>query len=182
VAALLLLCLAAVPLAVLAVNVPDALLALGCLFVATYCAWLAVTRRGALRLVALAGIVLALAGLGLTAWDHRIELTATVVALVLFGLLARAAVRGASARAGSRPVPPARHLVLVINPVQASEPVPLGLEGEAVRMAPPLRFVCRPWALRVRLPARARGVSPAGAAVSLSRRDLERLIRIAAGR
>jgi diacylglycerol kinase family enzyme len=66
--------------------------------------------------------------------------------------------------------------------VQASEPVPLGLDGEAVRMAPPLRFVCRPGALRVRLPSRARGVSPAGAAVSLSRRDLERLIRIAAGR
>jgi hypothetical protein len=40
-----------------------------------------VTRRGALRLVALAGIVLALAGLGLTAWDHRIELTATAVSL-----------------------------------------------------------------------------------------------------
>jgi hypothetical protein len=33
-----------------------------------------------------------------------------------------------------------------------------------------------------RLPARAPGVSPAGAAVSLSRRDGERLIRIAAGR
>jgi hypothetical protein len=46
-----------------------------------------------------------------------------------------------------------------------------------------LRFRTRPGAaLRVRLPARARGISPAGAAVSLSRRDLERLVRIAAGR
>jgi hypothetical protein len=60
--------------------------------------------------------------------------------------------------------------------------VPVGLDGEAVRMAPPLRFATRPGALRVRLPAGAPGVSPAGAAVTLSRRDLERLLRIAAGR
>jgi diacylglycerol kinase family enzyme len=67
--------------------------------------------------------------------------------------------------------------------VRSVEPlVALGLGGEAVRMAPPLRFTTRPGALRVRLPASAPGVSPAGAAVSLSRRDVERLIRIAAGR
>jgi diacylglycerol kinase family enzyme len=66
--------------------------------------------------------------------------------------------------------------------VTAAGPVPVGLDGEAVRMTPPLRFATRPGALRVRLPARAPGVSPAGAAVSLSRRDLGRLLRLAAGR
>jgi diacylglycerol kinase family enzyme len=421
VAALLLLGFAVLPFLVLAVNVPDLLLAVGCLAAAVYCVWLLVTRHSIVRLLAVPGVALALAGLVAIGWDHRVELTLWIVTLALFGLAARAAVHGGRSGVAPHPVPPARHGVLVVNPrsgngkaarvglageaarrgvrtvtlrpgddlrdlvermidagadvvgmaggdgsqavvaavaserdvahvcvpagtrnhfaldlgldrddpvgaldaftdgverrvdlaavngrifvnnvslglyagvvqsdayrgaklgtwrrllpellrepgdlrfdgpdgpgqqgatlvlvsnnpyelrrlrvagsrprldsgtlgilsarlqdadgfarfatlsavgqewrmrgvrqwsapgfeVQASEPVPVGLDGEAVRMAPPLQFVSRPGALRVRLPARARGVSPAGAAVSLSRRDLRRLIRIAAGR
>ena len=60
--------------------------------------------------------------------------------------------------------------------VDSTGPVALGIDGEAVRMAPPLRFESRPGALRVRLPAAARGLSPSAAAVGLSRRDLRRLV------
>jgi len=58
----------------------------------------------------------------------------------------------------------------------------LGIDGEAVRMTPPLRFESRPGALRVRLPATASGLSPSAAAVGMSGRDLRRLVAIAAGR
>jgi diacylglycerol kinase family enzyme len=66
--------------------------------------------------------------------------------------------------------------------VRASSPVPVGLDGEALMLEPPLRFVSLPGALRVRLPRHARGVSPAGAAVTLTRRNLWALVRIAAGK
>ena len=66
--------------------------------------------------------------------------------------------------------------------IRAEEPVAVGLDGEALMLAPPLRFVSLPGALRIRLPRQARGVSPAAAAVPLTRRNLEALLRIAAGR
>jgi diacylglycerol kinase family enzyme len=66
--------------------------------------------------------------------------------------------------------------------IRAEQPVAVGLDGEALTLAPPLRFVSLPGALRVRLPRQARGVSPAAAAVPLTRRSLEALVRIAAGR
>jgi diacylglycerol kinase family enzyme len=66
--------------------------------------------------------------------------------------------------------------------VRAVAPVAVGLDGEALMLAPPLRFVSLPGALRVRLPRHARGVSPAAAAVPLDRRNLGALLRIAAGR
>ncbi len=66
--------------------------------------------------------------------------------------------------------------------IRAEAPVAVGLDGEALVLAPPLRFVSLPGALRVRLPRHARGVSPAAAAVPLTRRNLEALFRIAAGR
>jgi diacylglycerol kinase family enzyme len=58
----------------------------------------------------------------------------------------------------------------------------IGLDGEALLLAPPLRFVSLPGALRVRLPRQATGVSPAGAAVTMTRHDLGGLIGIAAGK
>jgi diacylglycerol kinase family enzyme len=64
--------------------------------------------------------------------------------------------------------------------VRSASPVPLGLDGEAVVLEPPLRFVSLPQALRVRVPRLARGVSPAATAVRLNRRDLTALVRIAA--
>jgi diacylglycerol kinase family enzyme len=66
--------------------------------------------------------------------------------------------------------------------VSSGASVAIGLDGEALLLAPPLRFVSLPGALRVRVPRQARGVSPAAAAVSLTRRDLGGLMRIAAGR
>jgi diacylglycerol kinase family enzyme len=46
--------------------------------------------------------------------------------------------------------------------VDSEGPVDLGLDGEALRMSPPLRFTIRSGALRVRLPEHAVGLSPAG--------------------
>jgi diacylglycerol kinase family enzyme len=66
--------------------------------------------------------------------------------------------------------------------VRASAPVAVGLDGEALMLAPPLRFVSLPGALRVRVPRHASGVSPAANAVTLTRRNLWALMRIAAGK
>jgi diacylglycerol kinase family enzyme len=66
--------------------------------------------------------------------------------------------------------------------IRSGSPVAVGLDGEAVTLEPPLRFVSLPGALRVRLPRHAAGVSPAAAAATLSRNDLLTLFRIAAGR
>ena len=66
--------------------------------------------------------------------------------------------------------------------VRASTPIAVGLDGEALVLEPPLRFVSLPGALRVRVPRHAHGVSPAGAAVTLTRRNLWALLRIAAGK
>jgi diacylglycerol kinase family enzyme len=66
--------------------------------------------------------------------------------------------------------------------VRATAPVAVGLDGEALVLAPPLRFVSLPGALRVRVPRHASGVSPAGGAVMLTRRNVWALVRIAAGK
>ena len=66
--------------------------------------------------------------------------------------------------------------------IRASAPVPVGLDGEALVLSPPLRFVSLPGALRVRVPRHATGISPAGGAVTLTRRNLWALLRIAAGK
>jgi diacylglycerol kinase family enzyme len=46
--------------------------------------------------------------------------------------------------------------------VDAAEPIHAGIDGEAVDLTPPLRFVIRPRALRVRISSRHPGVSPSG--------------------
>jgi diacylglycerol kinase family enzyme len=66
--------------------------------------------------------------------------------------------------------------------VRATAPVAVGLDGEALVLAPPLRFVSLPGALRIRVPRHATGLSPAGVAVTLTRRNLWALMRIAAGK
>jgi diacylglycerol kinase family enzyme len=63
--------------------------------------------------------------------------------------------------------------------VRSRECVAVGLDGEALVLTPPLRFECLPGALRVRVSQHSAGVSPAGAAVSITRRDFARLVRIA---
>ena len=66
--------------------------------------------------------------------------------------------------------------------VRSSASIPVGLDGEALLLAPPLRFVSLPGVLRVRVPRHASRVSPAGAAVALTRSDVTALVRIATGR
>jgi diacylglycerol kinase family enzyme len=66
--------------------------------------------------------------------------------------------------------------------VRSEAPISVGLDGEALVLMPPLRFVSLPGVLRVRLPRHSRGVSPAGAAVPLTRRNLGALLRIAVGK
>ena len=66
--------------------------------------------------------------------------------------------------------------------VDSDRPIPVGLDGEALLLEPPLRFATLPGALRIRMPRHAKGVSPAALAVTLTRRDFKRLLRIAAGK
>jgi diacylglycerol kinase family enzyme len=63
--------------------------------------------------------------------------------------------------------------------VRSGDPLAVGLDGEALVLAPPLRFVSLPGVLRVRVPRHARGVSPAGAAVPLTQRNVAGLIGVA---
>jgi len=66
--------------------------------------------------------------------------------------------------------------------VNSGSMVEVGVDGEALTMAPPVVFESRPGALRVRLPLRAPAVSPAGRAVHLlSRSTVAELARVAAG-
>jgi len=67
--------------------------------------------------------------------------------------------------------------------VDSSEPVEIGVDGEALRMEPPLVFESVPGALRVRLPRQSLRQSPAARAIHmLSRTTLAKLLSIARGR
>ena len=66
--------------------------------------------------------------------------------------------------------------------VRSEASVAVGLDGEAFLLSPPLRFVSLPGVLRVRLPRHAPLLSPAAAAVTLSRANLRALVKIAVGR
>jgi diacylglycerol kinase family enzyme len=58
--------------------------------------------------------------------------------------------------------PPGRAWRATELEVDATGPVPAGIDGEAVELRPPLELVSRPGALRVRISARHPGVSPSG--------------------
>jgi diacylglycerol kinase family enzyme len=66
--------------------------------------------------------------------------------------------------------------------VHSSAPVPIGVDGEALVLDPPLRFVSLPAALRVRLPRNSPGVLRRRDKATLTKHDLLALLRIAAGR
>jgi diacylglycerol kinase family enzyme len=66
--------------------------------------------------------------------------------------------------------------------VTSTQPVPVGVDGEALVLDPPLRFVSRPGALRVRIAATHPGASPSATVPEQPRRLLGRLLAIAAGR
>ena len=61
---------------------------------------------------------------------------------------------------GDRPQPPGRAWTGTSLEVSALAPVHAGADGEAVDLSPPLHFVIRPAALRVRISARHPGASP----------------------
>jgi diacylglycerol kinase family enzyme len=65
--------------------------------------------------------------------------------------------------------------------VRSEGPVEVGLDGEALVLAPPLRFTSMPGALRVRLP-RAVGLPPGARAAALTADNLGALLRVAVGR
>jgi diacylglycerol kinase family enzyme len=67
--------------------------------------------------------------------------------------------------------------------VDSGGPVEIGVDGEAMKMDPPLVFESRPGALRVRLPRQALGLSPAARAVHVfSRSTIAELAQVVAGR
>jgi diacylglycerol kinase family enzyme len=67
--------------------------------------------------------------------------------------------------------------------ISSDGPVEIGVDGEALRMEPPLIFQVSPGALRVRIPVHALGRSPAARAVHLvSRSTIVDLARVAGGR
>jgi diacylglycerol kinase family enzyme len=65
--------------------------------------------------------------------------------------------------------------------VRSSRPVEVGLDGEALVLEPPLRFLAMPGALRVRVPASAE-LAPGARAVALTGASVAALLRVAAGR
>jgi diacylglycerol kinase family enzyme len=66
--------------------------------------------------------------------------------------------------------------------VRAAGPVPAGVDGEALVLGAPLRFVIRPGVLRVRLASAHPGASPSTALPERSRDTPRDLLAIAAGR
>ncbi len=65
--------------------------------------------------------------------------------------------------------------------VEADAPVPMGIDGEALKMDPPLHFTIRPGALRVRIAPQHPGGSPSSGAPTGVVDGIRRLLRIAAG-
>ncbi len=66
--------------------------------------------------------------------------------------------------------------------ITSSQPVPVGVDGEALVMDPPLRFVSRPGVLRVRIAPQHPGASPSAALPEGLRHALGHLLAVAAGR
>ncbi len=95
--------------------------AFGSVFVLVFCVWYLLIRRGLMRLVALPFAWLAIVALFTYGYDQKYQLGIAVLALVLFGLAARYAVRNHPESAPNvhryaRPAEPAERGVLIINP------------------------------------------------------------------
>ncbi len=65
--------------------------------------------------------------------------------------------------------------------VDAGGPVPVGVDGEALVLQPPLRFTTRPGVLRVRIAPQHPGASPSAIQPDSLRGTVRLLVRIAAG-
>src|SRR5262249_20052911 len=66
--------------------------------------------------------------------------------------------------------------------IRGDSAIALGVDGEALRFDPPLRFEIEPGALRVRLAEHAPGLSPAAIEAAAREQPLRRLLAVAAGR
>ena len=66
--------------------------------------------------------------------------------------------------------------------VDSGSPIEIGIDGEALRMDPPLDFESLPGALRVRVPKHAPGFTPAQTSISLSTTLVGELVGTIAGR
>jgi hypothetical protein len=65
--------------------------------------------------------------------------------------------------------------------VESDHPVPAGIDGEAVKLAAPLRFRIRPGVLRVRIAKAHPGASPSAMLPETLREAAGALLRIALG-
>ena len=88
--------------------------------------------------------------------------------------------RGASARERVRP--PMQQWASPRFDVQSTGPVPAGIDGEAAKLDPPLRFRMRPGVLRVRIARQHPGASPSVGVPDGVWQGILELGRIAAGR
>ena len=88
--------------------------------------------------------------------------------------------RGASARQRVRP--PMQQWASPRFDVQSTGPVPAGIDGEAAKLDPPLRFRMRPGVLRVRIARQHPGASPSVGVPDGVWQGILELGRIAAGR
>ncbi len=94
------------------------------------------------------------------------------------------AIAGAPAGRGGRgrlPQRPVREWSAPSFEVDADQPVPAGIDGEAVRIEPPLRFRVRPGVLRVRIAPAHPGASPSALMPEGVIDGVRLLARIAAG-
>ena len=66
--------------------------------------------------------------------------------------------------------------------ITSSQPVPVGVDGEALVLDPPLRFVIRPAVLRVRIAPQHPGASPTAALPGSFTDFLRQLFAVAVGR
>jgi diacylglycerol kinase family enzyme len=83
---------------------------------------------------------------------------------------------------GHRPQRPWREWTAPAFEVEAEHPVPAGIDGEAVKLQPPLRFRIRPGVLRVRIAGRHPGASPSAMLPEGLGQSVRALARIAIGR
>jgi diacylglycerol kinase family enzyme len=88
--------------------------------------------------------------------------------------------RGTSARERARP--PMQRWSSRRFDVQSTGPVPAGIDGEAAKLDPPLRFRMRPAVLKVRIARQHPGASPSVGVPEGVRQGLVELGRIVAGR
>ena len=99
----------------------------------------------------------------------------------LLGITIAGAPRGRGDR-GRLPQRPVREWSAPTFEVRADQPVPAGIDGEAVRLEPPLRFSIRSLVLRVRIAPQHPGTSPSALLPEGWRDSVRALARVVAGR